>query len=437
MAKPWAEVAGSPEFQALDEAGKQAAQQQYFSQVVAPRVPVEDLAVVRNQFFSDIGAKPAIDENAKAAPFSFKNLALAAGSGGTGGLKALTDLFGATNTASTKLGEMQQAALAMKTPERQAEIARREAIKERAKGDTWEEIKAGLGGFAEAPAEETIEALFSGLPIIAGSLLAPEVALPAAAARVGLAGKAIQAAKSPATGIGALMGLGGQKGQDYETVKAEALNKGMKPEEAERLAQAASEYSLQNLPRQAASTLTGGLEGALGVENVLGKLGKTAPKAEVSKGMKAPSWSEAVLKNVGEEAAPEFIQAATGQLGSNQALNQAGLPTDMLSGVLSSAIHDAVVGGALGAATSPAKMSELRKSYVQDQLAKERETQAKIDAGIKAEEEKLAQTKETFAPSGMLGLPAPTKEIAPPIDEPVLVNPLGNITPEEIGPEVN
>lgn len=383
-----------------------------------------------------IGSMPSMDENAKTAPFSFKDLALSAGSGGAGGLKALTDLFGTTNAASTKLGEAQQAALAMKTPERQAEIARRETIKERAKGDTWEEIKAGLGGFAEAPLQETIEALTSSAPIIAGSLLAPEVALPAAAARVGLAGKAIQAAKSPATGIGALMGLGGQKGQDYETVKAEALNKGMKPEEAERLAQAASEYSLQNLPRQAASTLTGGLEGALGVENVLGKLGKTAPKAEVSKGMKAPSWSEAVLKNVGEEAAPEFIQAATGQLGSNQALNQAGLPTDMLSGVLSSAIHDAVVGGALGAATSPAKMSALRKSYVQDQLAKERETQAKIDAGIKAEEEKLAQTKETFAPSGMLGLPAPTKEIAPPIDEPVLVNPLGNITTDELGPEV-
>jgi hypothetical protein len=384
----------------------------------------------------EIAPRPAIDENAKTAPFSFKDLALSAGAGGAGGLKALTDLFGATNLASTKLGEAQEAAQAMKTPERQAEIARRNAIIERAKGNTWEEIKAKVGGFAEAPLQETVEALTSSAPIIAGSILAPEAVVPAAAARLGLAGKAIQAAKSPATGIGALMGLGGQKGQDYETVKREAMAAGMKPEEAERLAQQASEYSLQNAPRQAASTFTGGLEGALGVENVLGKLGKAAPKAEAFKGVKPPSWAEAFTKNIAGEAAPEFVQAATGQVGSNQALNQAGIPTDMMSGVLSSAIHDALVGGVLGGVTSPAKMTELRKSYVQDQLAKERETQAVIDAGVRAEEEKLQRTKDTFKQETPLGLPAPGKEIAPPVDEPVLLNPLGNITQEGLGPEV-
>ena len=435
MAKPWAEVAGSPEFQSLDEAGKQAAQQQYFSQVIAPQVPAEDLSIARNQFFGSV-AKPVIDENAKSAPFSLKDLALSAGAGGAGGIKALTDLFGVTNAASTKLGEAQQAALAMKTPERQAEMARREAIKERAKGNTWEEIKAGLGGFAEAPLQETIEALTSSAPIIAASVLAPEATVPAGLARLGMAGKAIQAAKSPATGIGALMGIGGQKGQDYQTVKNEAIAKRIPEDEAERLAQQAAEYSLRNATRQGAAGATGALEGAIGVENVLGKLGKAAPKVEVSKGVKAPTWGEAVLKNVGEEAAPEFIQAATGQLGSNQALNQAGIPTDMMSGVLSSAIHDAVVGGALGAATSPAKMSELRKSYVQDQVAKEIETQAKIDAGVRAEEEKLAKTKETFAPTDLLGLPAPAKE-APAKEASTLKNPLGNLTPEELGPEVH
>jgi hypothetical protein len=384
----------------------------------------------------EIAPKPAIDENAKSAPFSFKNIALAAGSGSLGGVKTLTDLFGATNTASEKLGEAQQAAQTMKTPERQAEIARREAIKERAKGNTWEEIKALAGGFAEAPLEETTEALFSGLPVIAGTMLAPAAAVPAGLARLGMAGKAINAARSPAAVIGAGMGLGGQKGQDYETVKQEALKQGIKPEEAERLAQTASEYSLQNAPRQLASTATGGLEGVLGIESVLGKLGKAAPKADAFKGVKAPSYSEAILKNMAGEAAPEFIQAATGQVGSNQALNQAGMPTDMMSGVLSTALHDALVGGVLGAATSPAKMTELRKTYVQDQLAKERETEAVINAGVKAEEEKLQRTKDTFKQPELLGLPAPAKEIAPSIDEPVLVNPLGNITPDELGPEV-
>lgn len=438
MAKPWADVAGSPEFQSLDEAGKQAAQQQYFAQVVAPRVPASDLNAARSQFFSEVSSEPAIDENAKAAPFSLKDLALSAGAGGAGGLKALTDLFGVGNVASTKLADIQQAATEMKTPERLAEMARREAIKERAKGNTWEEIKASLGSFAEAPLQESIEALSSSAPIIAGSILAPEVALPAGLARLGMAGKAIHAARSPATAIGAAMGLGSQKGQDYQTVKDEAIARGIPEPEAERLAQKAAEYSLQNAPRQVASTAAGALEGAVGVENVLGKLGKAAPAVEgASKGIKPPGWSEAIGKNVLEEAAPEFIQAATGQLGSNVALQQAGIPTDITSGVLSSALHDALVGGALGGITSPAKMTELHKSYVQDQLAKERETTAVIDAGIKAEEEKLAKTKEAFKQPDLLGLPAPAKEIAPTIDEPVLQNPLGNITPEELGPEVH
>jgi hypothetical protein len=386
--------------------------------------------------YGGVSNTPVIDENAKSAPFSLKNLAIGVGSGGLGGIKALTDLFGATNTASEKLGEAQQAAQAMKTPERQAEMARREAIKERAKGNTWEEIKAGFGGFTEAPLEKTSEFFGSSLPVIAATMLAPAAAVPAGLARLGMTGRAINAARSPAAGVSAGMSLGGQKGQDYETVKQEALKQGKSPEEAESLAQAASEYSLQNAPRQLASTALGVLTGVLGVEPLLGKLGKAVPKADVSKGVKAPTYSEAILKNIAGESAPEFLQAATAQLGSNQALNQAGMPTDMMSGVLASAISDALAGGTLGAATSPLKMSALRKNYAEDQLAKERAVEAKFEAGIKAEEEKLAQTKETFKQTDLLGLPAPAKEIAPSIDEPVLVNPLGNITPDELGPEV-
>ena len=52
MAKKWAEVAGSEAFQSLPTAEKEAARQQYFDQVVAPRVPEGDLDVARSQFLS-------------------------------------------------------------------------------------------------------------------------------------------------------------------------------------------------------------------------------------------------------------------------------------------------------------------------------------------------------------------------------------------------
>ena len=52
MAKTWAEVVGSEGFQALSDADKSAAREQYFDQVVAPQVPEADLGLAREQFFS-------------------------------------------------------------------------------------------------------------------------------------------------------------------------------------------------------------------------------------------------------------------------------------------------------------------------------------------------------------------------------------------------
>jgi len=94
---------------------------------------------------------------------------------------------------------------------------------------------------AEAPLQAGIQALASSVPIIAGSFLAPPAAAAATAGRVGLGARALAGAKNPATGIGALMGLGGQKGQDYEAVKQELLARGVPEAEAERLAQRAAE----------------------------------------------------------------------------------------------------------------------------------------------------------------------------------------------------
>lgn len=64
MAKPWADVAASPEFSAADNATKDAIRQQYFEQIVAPQVPPDKLPDVRKAFLSStsIRAAPKSDE---------------------------------------------------------------------------------------------------------------------------------------------------------------------------------------------------------------------------------------------------------------------------------------------------------------------------------------------------------------------------------------
>lgn len=50
MAKKWADVTASPEFQSLTPSDKESARQQYFNQVVAPQVPRDALEQARSQF---------------------------------------------------------------------------------------------------------------------------------------------------------------------------------------------------------------------------------------------------------------------------------------------------------------------------------------------------------------------------------------------------
>ncbi len=59
MPTAWSEVASSPEYQALPPDQKDAARQQYFQQVVAPKVPPEHLEVAKQQFDAANSVKPS------------------------------------------------------------------------------------------------------------------------------------------------------------------------------------------------------------------------------------------------------------------------------------------------------------------------------------------------------------------------------------------
>jgi len=352
------------------------------------------------------------------APFSLKNLGLAFGQGLTGATQDISSIAGATNPLAQGLGSLQQTAGEAMTPERRAEIQRRQQIEKAAEGNTWEEIKAKLGGVAEAPLITAATVAGGVVPYIAGTLAVPEVAIPAMVARLtglGMSAKAAQRVASavPVTAVGGVMGLGGQKAQDYDTVKRELLEKGVKEEEAEILAQKAAEYSLKNLPRQAAAAGAGAFEGAIGAEGLLSRAIKKPPQIQGKPvNMPEPTWKEAIAKSTVGEALPEGLQSAVGTAGTNVALTEAGIPTDITKGLVSSAVRDTLVGGLMGTAVSPLKMRELRQEYVANEIESQREFQKQqreeIAAAKKRLDDQLAMTK----------------------------NPLGSFTMEDLGPDL-
>ena len=90
-------------------------------------------------------------KDAPSAPSKLKDVGLAAKQGLAGGIQSLTNLFGVDNAASQYLGGVQQSAFEGLSPARKEEIARRQELQERAKGDLGKEISTGVGGFFEAP----------------------------------------------------------------------------------------------------------------------------------------------------------------------------------------------------------------------------------------------------------------------------------------------
>ena len=385
-------------------------------------MPQYDIAVPGKGTFRVNSPTPLTDEQAwqavqnqvsapepKSAGFSLKDLALSFGQGVGGGTQALTDIAGAGNVVSKGLTGLQEAAGEAMTPERQAEIRRRQEIKKKAEGNTWEEVKATLGGLAEAPLQSVAQGLGSMVPMIAGTALMPAAAIPAAAARLTAlgvsAGTAAKVASTlPASTIGAMMGVGGQKGQDYETVKRELLERKIPEAEAERLAQKAAEYSLENAPRQLAGGAAGFLEGALGAEALIGRAGKKLPEVKgPSQKLPEPTVAQAIGKSTVGEAIPEGIQSAVSTVGTNQALNQAGIPTDLTQGVLANALNDALIGGVIGAGASPLKLKEMRQQYVEDEFKGQQEYQKQQQEEIAANQKKIKdELSLTQNPLGML-----------------------------------
>ena len=355
-------------------------------------------------------------ENAPRVKGTTGDIARETGQGVLGGIQSLTDIFGANNFASKYLQEKNKSLNEGLTPERQQELEIEQELSKRAEGDTFKEITTGLKNVLRHPFTSVASGLGSSVPLIAGTVLAPEAAV----------GRA-------ALGIGSLMGLGGQKGQNYQAVYDEAIRQKKTPQEAEALAQKAQEYSLQNAPGLALGAGLGALEGELGAGARIGKFFNPAQAVEgASRGIAAPTFGKALGKSSLEGGGTEFLQGSGAQVASNMALSQAGFDTPLLQGAFGAGAHDALIGALTGSAVSPLQLSTMKREYDEDQVKKLFEDNEKAAKEKEATQAKF--NKEMGVKPEILALPAPAQEITEkPTDK--LQNPLGNFTPEELGPE--
>jgi len=341
-------------------------------------------------------------ENAPSAPTTLGDIGRSLGAGVVGGAKTVADVFGAGNDVSNYLGKKAQEIQANITPERKAEMARRQELEKRASesGDLWQEAKAYLGGIAEAPIQSVAQAVGTSAPTLVAGLAsvfaAPESALGIGVARMGQ------------IALGAAQGVGEYKGDVHDSVKQAYMDEGYDASEAEKLAVRAQQYSMDKAMEIGGAGLLGALDAFTGVESSVRKAVEKAGKGKLTKeaieaGIKelpeeavtAPSLGMAALKSAAGEAPLEGLQGGFGQYAQNLALQREGLQEGYeTQGVLGAALRDAAVGALTGGAFTPVKLSEMRSDYNLDQTLR----QAKQDQEFEQERQAAIERSAGLPP---------------------------------------
>jgi hypothetical protein len=315
-------------------------------------------------------------EPAKPVGFSAKDTAIALGQGIVGAGKSLTDVFGAENAASRALGNVSKTLGEQISPERQAEMQRRQALQEKASksGSLVEEISTFLGGVTEAPVQSLAQGLGSIVPYLGTGVIG-------AVAKLGA--PVITALN---TVLGVAQGAGAVKGSLYDNVKQELEKSGMKSEEAAAKASKAQEYLGENFLDIAGGAALGGVAARFGVENLLQKGAAEKLSASLIPRVAGAAASEAPL---------EGLQGGQEQLATNRALQKLGFDVGTFEGVAGATARDAAIGAITGAAVGI--RGPKGDKTLQDAGVTEEEKKALLDAADKLE--KKAETTTTTTTS--------------------------------------
>ncbi|MFN8760245.1 MAG: hypothetical protein ACK5XA_15730, partial [Tagaea sp.] len=287
---------------------------------------------------------------------SIGDTGVAAARGVASGVKGVADAFG-PNPVSRGLESVTKGLDSLESPQRAAERARRsDTIKAaEATGSTWEELKAYLGSFTEAPLDTIVEGLGTSLPTIlaamAGGAAAP-VALarfaPAVAARLGPAGLAAAsatAARTTGAATGGVQGAGAVKGAIYDRVLREAIAAGESPEAAAVRAERAQAYGGTNAGDIALGAGLGVLAGSVGAEGAIaGRMARAlAPR-------RAADFAAGIGRTAAAEGGTEFAQGAQERLSENVAAIREGFPGEAFTGVVGQGALEGVAGAGAGGA---------------------------------------------------------------------------------------
>lgn len=277
-----------------------------------------------------LASRPELAPAPKAAPFSARDVALSLGQGAIGGVKALTDVFGAGNVASEALERGQRALGEAMTPERQAELQRRAQMAKAAEEQgVGAEVSTALGGVAEAPLQSAAQAVGSFLPFMI-------------AAPIGAAAKLLPATmRAINTVIGTAQGVGAVKGSIYDSVKERLLAEDMPEQLAEQQAQAAQAYAGKNFEQIGLGGALGAVAGRFGAESLFTKAGAQ----QAAPGMLRRAGTAALA-----EAPTEGLQGGQERMAANIALQREGFNVPTFQGVAGQAAQEAAM-GALGGAT--------------------------------------------------------------------------------------
>jgi hypothetical protein len=304
----------------------------------------------------------------KEAGFSLGDIAKSFGIGAAGSTKALTDVAGAENLLSSKLGQGVEGLQQSLTPERRAEMERQAARMKVAEesGSLLQEIKAGALNVAEAPLQSAAQAIGSFVPYLPALFAAPV----AAAMRLSVGSQAaIRAVAQQAPKvIGTAQGAGAIKGSIYDGVLQAEMEAGVDPEIAKQKADTAQSYFGGNFDQIALGAGLGLAAGSTGVEKFFTPAGRAGV---------APGIARRVAGATLAESLPEAAQGGQERLAQNIALQREGYDVDTFKGVAGAATQEALT-GALGAAPIAALVKpEVKPSEALTQVQDERDQFAK------------------------------------------------------------
>ena len=319
--------------------------------------------------------------------------------GVVGGVKMLSDVFGADNAVSGALGAANEGLGNLLSPARMAELQNRQRLIKEAEesGTTLDQVKANIGGFFEAPVATVMQGLGS---------IAPSVAAMLIPGGQGVAGANLLRTATM-LGLGAGQGAGAVKGSIYDGTKRELLEAGASPEEAEARATNAQAYGGPNSGQIGLGAGVGAVAGRFGAEGAIERIAKgvgASPKALVPR----------VAGGVVTEGSTEAFQGGQERYAVNQALNNEGFQVDPFKGVAGNAALEGLVGGAIGGGLNlpaPKQVEVSPGDLIRQNLQPETGALAKaVNAGIEA------QARQADA-TGVLPGAEPVTEPEP-IDDP-------------------